>query len=290
MNDLHPFREQLGPYLLDRLDDLDRARVHRHLDGCRDCRREVEELAALVELLDSLDGDVRAAVQTAEPAEPDDDGGRDDDAGGAGLPGWWHEITDAALLGQPSRSETDRGAPRRPPTAPPDLVERLLAEDSTAGRIDASSIPRTGRSAGRWRPRWSRRAVATAASIAAGAAVAVGGTITVGALESTPAVASAELAPPSGSGTGPHGRLELAADGRGSDVSLHVTGAVPGTACVLLLQTRDGGQQTVAVWVADPRGEADVRTSTDLSPSDVPRVVVETVEHQVLLSGTITER
>lgn len=47
----HEAHTLAGPYVLDAVDDLERARFERHLDSCRDCREEVFDLtAAAIEL------------------------------------------------------------------------------------------------------------------------------------------------------------------------------------------------------------------------------------------------
>jgi hypothetical protein len=105
---------------------------------------------------------------------------------------------------------------------------------------------------------------------------------------SRPEVAISTLAPPAGSNGAARGALQLASTGRGSQVTMHVRGAVPGTRCVLFLLTGTGVQKQVAEWVVGEGGSADVRATTDLRPTDVPRALVETVDHRLLLSGTMT--
>lgn len=58
MTDEHrALRELMGCYLLDDLDEVDRARLRAHLDGCADCRAELASLTPLVAALADVDPD-----------------------------------------------------------------------------------------------------------------------------------------------------------------------------------------------------------------------------------------
>jgi anti-sigma factor RsiW len=48
-------RTDLGAYSLGLLDDLDTARVERHLAACSDCRQEVRDFEAVRTMLDRLE-------------------------------------------------------------------------------------------------------------------------------------------------------------------------------------------------------------------------------------------
>jgi hypothetical protein len=317
-----PFREQLGAFLLDRLDGESEHRLREHLDECTACRREADELADTASLLGILDEGDRRRLLSA-------DDGRADTT--LDLPGWLDDPMTAD-----ARSD---GPAAEVPLAPADLIDRVLArgtddragsgptpprpplvgqaqppEDSTfrddarpgddansgspgdsgsrgdSGPQDeltarrASGSRRTSRS--RRSPRWSRWAIPLTAAAAAVAA----GAIVVGTTQDSPPrteIAASVLAPPAGASATTRGELELTSTGRGSQVTMHVRNAVPGMHCVLLLQTGTGTQRQVAEWVVSPGGVVDVRATTDLRPSDVPRALVETVDHQLLLSGTV---
>ncbi|MBW0105259.1 anti-sigma factor [Pseudonocardia sp. KRD291] len=104
-------RERLGAYVLDQLDDDERAEVDAHLRECPECRAEADDLLPLVRPLAAVDPDALAAGPAAgDPAAGDpaaDDPAADDPA--AGDPG--PDGADpglAAILGR-IRAERDGG-------------------------------------------------------------------------------------------------------------------------------------------------------------------------------------
>nr|WP_275889295.1 zf-HC2 domain-containing protein [Nakamurella flavida] len=58
----------LGAFALGRLDDRERTAVQAHLDGCADCRAELDEIAPVVAALAGLDAD-RVHAPAAPPPE-----------------------------------------------------------------------------------------------------------------------------------------------------------------------------------------------------------------------------
>lgn len=65
-DDCRRWRENLGALVLDQLDDSERAATEAHLEGCRECRAELELLAPLAEALPLAD----PARLDAPPAPP----------------------------------------------------------------------------------------------------------------------------------------------------------------------------------------------------------------------------
>ena len=54
-DDCRRWRENLGALVLDQLDDSERAATEAHLEGCGECRAELELLAPLAEALPLAD-------------------------------------------------------------------------------------------------------------------------------------------------------------------------------------------------------------------------------------------
>jgi hypothetical protein len=61
------WREALGAYALDQLPAEERAAVEAHLEGCADCRAELESLAGVVRLLPLADPERIAAAPSPPP-------------------------------------------------------------------------------------------------------------------------------------------------------------------------------------------------------------------------------
>ncbi len=60
-------RELIGAYVLDGLTDAERLALQAHLDGCAECRAEVEELTPVVTTLRGVDPDALDVSTTAPP-------------------------------------------------------------------------------------------------------------------------------------------------------------------------------------------------------------------------------
>jgi hypothetical protein len=71
-DDCRRWRERLGAYLLGHLDPTEEAATRAHLDGCRECRQEAEQLRAVVDVLPLAD----AARLTEQPSPSADLGDR----------------------------------------------------------------------------------------------------------------------------------------------------------------------------------------------------------------------
>ncbi|QSR29283.1 anti-sigma factor [Nocardioides sp. S5] len=65
-------RELLGSYALGHLPDDQVARVRAHLDGCRACRADLDELLPLARRLDAVDADAFGDVPAPPPGLGDD--------------------------------------------------------------------------------------------------------------------------------------------------------------------------------------------------------------------------
>jgi anti-sigma factor RsiW len=63
-DDCRSWREELGAFALDQLDADDRAAVEAHLDGCADCRAELELLMPVAEALPLVDPEQLEASPT----------------------------------------------------------------------------------------------------------------------------------------------------------------------------------------------------------------------------------
>ena len=65
-------RELLGSYALGHLPDDEVARVRAHLDGCRACRADLDDLLPVVRRLDAVDADAFGDVPAPPPGLGDD--------------------------------------------------------------------------------------------------------------------------------------------------------------------------------------------------------------------------
>ncbi|MBE1575389.1 zf-HC2 domain-containing protein [Amycolatopsis roodepoortensis] len=62
-----PLGVSASAYLIDILDETERADFERHIRFCRSCRREVDDLTPVVQLLQAMKADI-ATKKRARPA------------------------------------------------------------------------------------------------------------------------------------------------------------------------------------------------------------------------------
>jgi len=177
---------------------------------------------------------------------------RDELAELAGLPG---------LLGRIDLAEAIA-----PPTAPPAMLDRLLA----ATREDR----RTAR-------RWRIVAAAAAIVVASGAAAGVTAQLTSGGSSHPAAVWSA---------SGLHGikaRVDATPRGWGTAVTVQLHGAPRGATCSLVAVSNSGRRDIAATWhVGYDSGYVDVNGATSIPLTDIAAYEVVTSEGQRLVRVT----
>ncbi|MET8545895.1 hypothetical protein ABZW03_35465 [Kitasatospora sp. NPDC004799] len=164
-SDDHPPVERLADLAEGLIDSPDAAgALHRHLDGCAECRETVDALAEVRALLGDVEAppmpaDVAARLDAALAEAAADAAGGDHDSPAA------DRRTD-----RPVPAATAPVAPSSPPSPPPPPPTPARPGDGRAGRSGAATGP------GRTRPRRRRFALLLGAA-AALAALGLGGTL-----------------------------------------------------------------------------------------------------------------
>jgi len=268
IDESHPWREELGAYLVGALDADEAEQMRRHIEECGLCREEHAQLAPVVGALARIPAEAFFADPTREVA-PDPAMWERLRARAAGLPG--------AVDGSPV-SGAQHGAP---------------SPSASAVRPSPISSPGNGshRPAGRPRPRRPRRSMrpGTAAAIS-GALVALAATgIYAGVHESNSSsavTASVETVSAVNASNGVSGTIQYRPTDWGSWVQITLKGVKPGDDCVLYATDRSGNKAVASTWWAPSlTGEsATIPGGVAMQASDIKNFQVTTDVGEVLLT------
>ena len=263
MNDqTHPWREDLGAYLLGALDADEAERMRRHLEECPACRAEYIELAPVVSMLAAVPAEVFVGERYSRDEAPD--------------PDMWNRLRSRAGLPDAAAAPSDvRFTP--PPLAP-----------RPAG---TSRPPRSRRGAGASTGparRVSRPMRPTTAALISGVLVAAAA---FGIYAGTrPAASAPEAATETFSATnaadGITGTVQYRPTDWGSWVQITLTGVKPGNDCVLYAEDGHGDKAVASTWWAPTlvSESATIPGGVAMHAADITSFQVTTTVGQVLLN------
>jgi hypothetical protein len=268
----HPWREDLGAYLVGALDADEAARMRRHLEECAECRAEYAELVPVVDLLAKVPAEALASEATpSAPSDPE---------------GWERLRARAGLAGPAAPGAASAYLPSRPPRPNPGFGP---GTGPGGGRFDGGRADRPA-NRGPGRIRRPLRSTATAAlSGALVAAVAFGlyaglhkddggnGPATATAAETISAVNHAN---------GVSGTIQYSAADWGSSVSITLKGVKPGDDCVLYAMDSAGDKAVASTWWAPPvpGQNATIPGAVAMQAWDIKTFQVATTVGEVLLT------
>lgn len=223
----HPWREDLGAYLVGALEADEAERMRRHLDECAACRAEYLELAPAVGLLAKVP--VEALTLDGSPAETPD-------------PAMWERLSARAGL-----AESTPAGPAGPGLgAAGSAGERYPARP---GQGPATSRPGNRNSSRRTR-RSMRPATAAALSGALVAAAAAGVYAGVNHDGGSGAQPGAETVSAADAATGVSASVQYGPTDWGSWVQITLKGVKPGDDCVLYAMDGAGDKTVASTWWA----------------------------------------
>ena len=264
IDETHPWREELGAYLVGALDADEAERMRRHLDECERCREDHARLSPVVGALGRIPVEAFIADPAAEVA-PD--------------PAMWERLR-ARAAGLPG---VVNGSPASAAPVP----------SASAVRPSPITSPGNGshRPAGRPRPRRPRKTMrpGTAAAIS-GALVALAATgIYAGVHESNSSSAltpSTETVSAANVSTGVSGTVQYRPTDWGSWVQITLKGVKPGDDCVLYATDGRGNRSVASTWWAPSViGEsATIPGGVAMQASDIKNFQVTTNVGEVLLT------
>jgi hypothetical protein len=268
----HPWREDLGAYLVGALDTDEAARMRRHLEECAECRAEYAELAPVVDLLAKVPAEA-LAPETTPSAPPDPEG-------------WERLRARAGLAGPAAPASASAHTPSRPPRPNPGT-----GPGAAAGGRDGAG--RADRPANRGPRRIRRPLRPTAAAAVSGALVAAAafglyaglnhddgggdGQTTTTAGETISAVNHAN---------GVSGTVKYSPADWGSSVSITLKGVKPGDDCVLYAMDSAGDKAVASTWWAPPvpGQSATIPGAVAMQAWDIKTFQVTTTVGEVLLT------
>lgn len=261
MNDqTHPWREDLGAYLLGSLDADEAERMRRHLHECPACQAEYAELAPVVNLLAKVPAEAFAAERHAADEAPD--------------PAMWDRLRSRAGLPAAAEAPSDvrfhpaPSSPRRSKTARPP-------------RSKASTRPSRARGAERpMRP-------ATAALISGVLVAAAAFGIYAGTRPSAGAPeAGIETVSASNAADGVSGSVQYRPTDWGSWVQITLKGVKPGNDCILYAEDGQGNKAVASTWWAPSllSESATIPGGVAMHSSNIKNFQVITTVGEVLLT------
>lgn len=252
----HPWREDLGAYLVGALDREESERMRLHLEQCPSCRAEYEQLAPVVGLLATIPAEALTADAAAEAAGA----GTAPAGAAAGDPAGWERLrARAGLAGAPAPSAAPEGRPASRPVRP------------ARGRIKRHPLRPTAAAA---------LSGALVAAVAFGIYAGVQGGGNSGATAGTDTVSAANAA------TGVSGTVQYRPTGWGSWVQITLKGVKPGDKCVLVAMDGAGDKAVASTWWAPyPQGQsATIPGGVSMRASDIQTFQVTTTVGRVLLT------
>ena len=261
MNDqLHPWREDLGSYLLGSLEADEAERMFRHLEGCEACRAEYSELAPVVGLL----AKVPAEAFVAERYSADEAPG----------PDMWERLRTRAGLPDAGESPSRRARFNPLPSAPLP--------------IGSTRPPRTPNAPTR-PPRRTRRPMrpATAALLSGVLVAAAAFGIYAGTRPAPSApTAATDTVSAVNAADGISGTVQYRPTDWGSWVQITLTGVKPGNDCILYAEDGNGDKAVASTWWAPTLDSesATIPGGVAMHASDIKNFQVTTTVGQILLT------
>lgn len=255
----HPWREDLGAYLVGALDADEAERMRRHLEECPACRAEYAELAPVVGMLASVPAE--ALAPDAAPVAPPD-------------PAGWERLRARAGL---------TGVATIPDAAPVRQLRIGLGSAGPGSGQNAAGTRPPGRTRTRRRPLRPTAAAALSGALVAAVAFGVyagvhqdGGDTAAG----TETVSAADAV------TGVSGTIQYRPTDWGSSVQITLKGVKPGDDCVLYAMDRAGDKAVASTWWAPyaTDGSATIPGGVSMQASDIKTFQVTTTVGQVLLT------
>jgi anti-sigma factor RsiW len=260
MNDeTHPWREDLGPYLLGALEAEEAERMRRHLEECAACRAEYAELAPVVNLLAKVPAEAFVVERYPLDEAPD--------------PDMWERLRSRA--GLPDAAES----PSQVRFAPPPSASRPVG----IPRPPRTANGPTGPSRRARRPmRPTTSALISGVLVAAAAFGIYAGTRPV---PTAPAAAS-ETVSATNAADGVSGSVQYHPTDWGSWIQITLSGVKPGNDCVLYAEDGRGDKAVASTWWAPTTmGEsATIPGGVSMHAWDITSFQVTTTVGQVLLN------
>jgi anti-sigma factor RsiW len=255
----HPWREDLGPYLLGALEAEEAERMRRHLEECAACRAEYAELAPVVSLLATVPAE--AFVDERYPLDEAPD------------PAMWERLR--ARAGLPDAAEPPSQARLSPPpnaSRPGGSLRRPRTASAPTGPSRRARHP--------MRPTTS--ALISGVLVAAAAFGIYAGTRPA---PSAPA-AAAETVSATNAADGISGSVQYRPTGWGSWVQITLTGVKPGNDCILYAEDGQGDKAVASTWWAPTTlGEsATIPGGVSMHAWDIKDFQVTTSVGRVLLT------
>jgi hypothetical protein len=252
----HPWREDLGAYLVGALESDEVERMRRHLDECADCRAEYAELAPVVGLLSTVPAEA-LSPEAVPSAAPDPEG--------------WERLRARSGLAGPAAP----GWRPRPNPAPGATPNGAVRPGRAANRTRQS------------RARHPLRPTAVAAlSGALVAAVAFGIYTGVNRDDGSGVAAGAETISAANAADGVSGTIEYSPTDWGSSVQITLKGVKPGDDCVLYAMDGAGDKAVASTWWAPSvlGQSATIPGGVSMDASTIRTFQVATPTGEVLLT------
>ena len=255
----HPWREDLGAYLLGALDAEEAEFMRLHIRDCPACQAEYAELAPAVGLLARIPAEAFVPERYAFDEAPD--------------PAMWDRLRSRAGLPGAAASPSDARFNPQPPSAPrPNGVAR-------PPRSNASTRP-TRRARRPMRP-------ATAALIS-GVLVAVAAIGIYAGTRPSPAApeAVAETISATNAADGVTGTVQYRPTDWGSWVQITLKGVKPGNDCILYAEDSNGDKAVASTWWAPTlvNESATIPGGVAMQASDIKNFQVTTTVGTILLT------
>lgn len=268
----HPWREELGAFLVGALEADEAERMRLHLEECEACRAEYAELTPVVGLL----AKVPAQAFTAEPAEAVAASGPNE----APDPEMWERLRSRAGLPSPANAPTDVTSDARlraAPTAP------------GGQRPGGSARPQQPVPSSRPTPRRARRSMrpSTAALLSGVLVAAAAFGIYAGSRpDATAPEAGTETVSATNVADGVSGTVQYRPTDWGSWVQITLKGVQPGDDCVLYATDGRGNKTVASTWWAPSLtgASATIPGGVAMQSSDIKNFQVTTTVGEILLT------
>jgi Putative zinc-finger len=257
-NETHPWREDLGPYLLGALEAEEAERMRRHLEECAGCRAEYVELAPVVSLMATIPAEAFNDERYPLDEAPD--------------PDMWERLRSRAGLADAaeSPSQVRFAPPSRPrPTGIPRPPRTANAPTGPSRRARRPMRPTTA-------------ALMSGVLVAAAAFGIYAGTRPA---PTAPAAAS-ETVSATNAADGISGSVQYHPTDWGSWVQITLKGVKPGNDCVLYAEDDHGDKAVASTWWAPTMTSesATVPGGVSMHAWDITNFQVTTTVGQVLLN------
>jgi anti-sigma factor RsiW len=255
----HPWREDLGPYLLGALEPEEAERMRGHLEQCADCRAEYAELAPVVGLLATVPAE--AFVDERYPLDEAPD------------PEMWERLRARAGLADAAEP------PSQPRSGPPPSASR----PGRSLRPPRTASSPTGPARRARRPMRPTTAALISGVLVAGAAFGIYAGTRPAPKEPT---AAAETVSATNAADGISASVRYRPTDWGSWVQITLKGVKPGNDCILYAEDGSGDKAVASTWWAPTltNESATIPGGVSMQASDIKTFQVTTTVGQVLLT------